>query len=107
MELDLFRKCDLSMCSKVDDNNVETLHGCGNSYHTRCFPDGQDVCTVCKDEIKKAIASLSELAKSAILNPGQSSKQDIASDSDDKEDQDDSCLPEISTFDAHTDSCLQ
>lgn len=96
------RKCDLRACTKLDDN-FTILHDAS------CFPDGQDVCTVCKPWICEAIASLSEQATRSIFNAKDSSNQEEADENgiNDNEDENDTCSPDIIALDTPVDSCLQ
>lgn len=68
------------------------LNGCGHSFHHECFPAGQNICCICKEELTSAIESLSEKAAEAILHPDKGrtstepSKEDENADSDDDDD---------------------
>ena len=88
---------------------MKILHGCGHSFHHECFPCGQDICCVCKEELLDAIKSLSETASEAILNPEPNKatvQQDEEDDGEDDSD-DDGETSEPPASGSINDACMQ
>ena len=81
------RRCDLANCNTLT-GSVKILQRCGHSFHLSCFPSGVSTCIICKEELVKAMKTLSAKASESICNP-QSSKQSEEEEIEEEEDEED------------------